>query len=38
MLTEYRNSGDVWSSAMSNLDAVLDLRPRPDVGGPGFFR
>ena len=22
---------------MSNLDALLDLRPHPDVGGPGFF-
>ena len=31
------NSGDEWKSALSNLDALLDLRPQPDVGGPGFF-
>ena len=37
ILTEYHNSGDEWASAMSNLDAVLDLRPKPDVSGPGFF-
>jgi len=24
-------------SAMSNLDALLQLRPQPDVDGPGFF-
>jgi hypothetical protein len=22
---------------MSNLDALLQLRPQPDVDGPGFF-
>lgn len=31
------NSADEWASAMSNLDALLDLRPHPDVAGPGFF-
>jgi hypothetical protein len=31
------NSQDAWDSAMSNLDALLDLRPQPDVEGPGFF-
>ena len=34
ILTEYHNSGDEWQSAMSNLDAVLDLRPQPDAHGP----
>ena len=34
ILTEYHNSGDEWQSAMSNLDAVLDLRPKPDAHGP----
>jgi hypothetical protein len=37
ILTEYHNSGDQWSSAMNNLDALLALRPSPDVSGPGFF-
>jgi len=37
VLTEHSNSKDMWSSAMSNLDAMLDLRPAPDVSGPGYF-
>jgi len=37
ILTERSNSHDGWGSAMSNLDALLELRPEPDVGGPGFF-
>ena len=24
-------------SAMSNLDALVNLRPQPDVDGPGFY-
>ena len=37
ILTEYSNSKDEWASAMSNLDALLALRPKPDVSGPGFW-
>ena len=37
ILTEFGNSHDNWGSAMSNLDALLTLRPQPDVDGPGFF-
>jgi len=37
VLTEYSNSKDMWSSAMSNLDAMVDVRPAPDVSGPGYF-
>eukprot|EP00935_MAST-01C_sp_MAST-1C-sp1_P000085 g85.t1 len=37
ILTEFGNSHDAWSSAMSNLDALLQLRPVPDASGPGFF-
>ena len=37
VLTEYSNSKDMWTSAMSNLDAMLELRPAPDVRGPGYF-
>ena len=37
ILTEYGNSHDSWESAMSNLDALVQLRPTPDVDGPGFF-
>ena len=37
ILTEYHNSGDSWESAMSNLDALLALRPQPDASGPGYF-
>lgn len=37
ILTEYGNSHDSWTSAMSNLDAVLALRPQPDVEGGGFW-
>ena len=37
ILTEFSNSKDEWSSAMSNLDAVIQLRPSPDWSGPGFF-
>ena len=33
ILTEYGNSHDAWSSFLSNLDAVLTLRPVPDVSG-----
>jgi hypothetical protein len=33
ILTEYHNSGDGWENAMSNLDALLDLRPKPDASG-----
>ena len=37
ILTEYGNSHDAWDSAMSNLDALIQLRPSPDWNGPGFF-
>jgi hypothetical protein len=37
ILTEYHNSGDEWANALSNLDALLALRPQPDAAGPGFF-
>ena len=37
ILTEFGNSHDSWESAMSNLDALIGLRPQPDVDGPGFF-
>lgn len=37
ILTEYHNSADEWASALSNLDALLSLRPVPDNTEPGFF-
>eukprot|EP00041_Stephanoeca_diplocostata_P033882 m.1130697 g.1130697 ORF g.1130697 m.1130697 type:complete len:362 (+) comp24423_c2_seq1:1026-2111(+) len=37
MLTEYHNAQDTWTSAMSNLDALLDLGI-PSAVGPGFWQ